>query len=70
MSVSQVSAQDFAKKLVDAGAEAVFKASDLDEDGSLNLEEFSLAIADQQQAFSRFEVPYNTPLVDYILLWQ
>lgn len=56
MSVSQTSAQDFAKKLVDQGAEAVFKASDLNGDGALDEEEFSLAIADQQMGFAKFEV--------------
>lgn len=56
MSVSQGSAQEFAKKLVEQGAEAVFKASDLDGDGSLNDEEFSLAIADQEMGFAKFEV--------------
>lgn len=56
MSVSQASAQDFAKKLVDQGAEAVFKASDLNSDGTLDEEEFSLAIADQQMGFAKFEV--------------
>ena len=56
LSVSQESAQDFARKLVEAGAEAVFKASDLDSDGALNQEEFSLAIADQQMSFAKFEV--------------
>lgn len=58
MSVSQGSAQEFAKKLVERGAEAVFKASDLDGNGSLNEEEFSLAIADQQMGFAKFEVCY------------
>lgn len=56
VSVSQGSAQEFAKKLVDQGADAVFKASDLDGDGTLNQEEFSLAIADQQMGFAKFEV--------------
>lgn len=56
LSVSPQSAQDFAKRLTDTGAEAVFKASDLDGNGDLNLEEFSLAIADQGQKFSQFEV--------------
>lgn len=56
MSVSPASAQDFAKRLVDRGAGAVFKASDLDGDGTLNEEEFSLAIADQQMGFAKFEV--------------
>lgn len=54
--MSQSSAQEFAKKLVDQGADAVFKASDLDGDGTLNQEEFSLAIADQQMGFAKFEV--------------
>lgn len=56
ISVSQGSAQEFAKKLVDQGAEAVFKASDLDGDGTLNVDEFKLAIADQQMSFAKFEV--------------
>lgn len=56
MSVSQESAQNFAKKLVERGADAMFKAADLDGDGSLNQEEFSLAIADQELAFAKFEV--------------
>lgn len=41
---------------MEQGAEAVFKASDLDGDGTLNEEEFSLAIADQQIGFAKFEV--------------
>lgn len=56
VSVSQGSAQEFAKKLVDRGADAVFKASDLDGDGTLSQDEFSLAIADQQMGFAKFEV--------------
>lgn len=56
MSISQASAQEFAKQLVEKGADAMFKASDLDGDGTLNQEEFSLAIADQQMGFAKFEV--------------
>lgn len=56
MSVSQESAQLFAKTLVEKGADAVFQASDLDSDGVLNQEEFSLAIADQELGFAKFEV--------------
>lgn len=56
MSISQPSAQEFAKKLVENGAEAVFKASDLDGDGTLSQDEFSLAIADQELGFAKFEV--------------
>lgn len=58
MSISQASAQEFAKKLVEKGAEAMFKASDLDGDGTLSQEEFSLAIADQELGFAKFEVQY------------
>ncbi|CAM9436051.1 unnamed protein product [Ascophyllum nodosum] len=65
LSVSQESAQDFARKLVEAGAEAVFKASDLDSDGALNQEEFSLAIADQQMSFAKFEASVNFGLRKY-----
>ncbi|CAM9165431.1 unnamed protein product, partial [Scytosiphon promiscuus] len=65
VSVSQGSAQDFAKKLVEEGAEAVFKASDLDGDGSLNEEEFSLAIADQEMGFAKFEASVNFGLRKY-----
>ncbi|CAM9426483.1 unnamed protein product, partial [Ectocarpus fasciculatus] len=65
VSVSQGSAQDFAKRLVDQGAEAVFKASDLDGDGTLNEEEFSLAIADQQLGFAKFEASVNFGLRKY-----
>eukprot|EP00752_Nemacystus_decipiens_P011093 g9855.t1 len=65
VSVSQGSAQEFAKKLVDQGADAVFKASDLDGDGTLNQEEFSLAIADQQMGFAKFEASVNFGLRKY-----
>lgn len=58
VSISQASAQEFAKKLVEKGAEAVFKASDLDGDGTLSQEEFSLAIADQELGFAKFEVQH------------
>ncbi|CAM9823111.1 unnamed protein product [Ectocarpus sp. 12 AP-2014] len=64
-SVSQASAQDFAKRLAEQGASAVFKASDLDGDGTLNEEEFSLAIADQQIGFAKFEASVNFGLRKY-----
>lgn len=60
MTVSKESANDFAKKLTEKGSDAVFKAADLDGDGSLNQEEFNLAIADQQMGFAKFEVQLLT----------
>eukprot|EP00904_Undaria_pinnatifida_P009784 jgi/Undpi1/5936/HiC_scaffold_2.g01210.m1 len=65
VSISQASAQEFAKQLVEKGADAMFKASDLDGDGTLNQEEFSLAIADQQMGFAKFEASVSFGLRKY-----